>query len=157
MTVEVNVTNPEYWADRSPQLAQLLRSTGEGRGPSVIGDPTGKPPDPANLFAIVDPTYWSTQPRELQEALADGAGRTPGAEISLPGSAAGAGSASQARLTLSVEEAAAALGISRAFAYEAVRRAEIPHIRIGKRILIPKTALQRMLDASQPPEDPSSH
>ena len=32
----------------------------------------------------------------------------------------------QFRLTLTVEEVAATLGISRAFAYEAVRRGEIP-------------------------------
>lgn len=50
-----------------------------------------------------------------------------------------------ARLTLTVEEAAEALGISRAFAYEAVARGEIPCIRIGRRILVPKVALERML------------
>lgn len=35
------------------------------------------------------------------------------------------------RLMLTVEEAARILGISRAFAYEAVARSEIPSIRIG--------------------------
>lgn len=49
------------------------------------------------------------------------------------------------RLTLTVEEAAAALGISRAFAYESVNRGDIPSIRIGRRILVPKAALDRML------------
>ena len=49
-------------------------------------------------------------------------------------------------LTLTVEEAAAALGISRAFAYEAVARGEIPCIRIGGRILVPRIALERMLN-----------
>jgi excisionase family DNA binding protein len=49
------------------------------------------------------------------------------------------------RLTLTVEEAATLLGISRAFAYEAVGRGEIPSIRIGRRILVPKAALQRFL------------
>ncbi len=38
------------------------------------------------------------------------------------------------RLTLTVEEAAQVLGISRAFAYEAVRRGEIPSIKIGRRV-----------------------
>ena len=37
MPVEVAVTNPGYWSDRSLQLAQLLRSAGEGDGPSTIG------------------------------------------------------------------------------------------------------------------------
>jgi len=51
------------------------------------------------------------------------------------------------RLTMTVEEAAGALGISRACASSAVGRAEIPWIRIGRRILIPKVALERMLNA----------
>jgi excisionase family DNA binding protein len=51
------------------------------------------------------------------------------------------------RLTMTVEEAAIALGISRATAYEAVGRGEIPCIRIGRRILIPKVALEKMLEA----------
>lgn len=41
------------------------------------------------------------------------------------------------RLTLTVEETAAVLGISRAHAYESVRRGEIPHVRMGRRILVP--------------------
>lgn len=49
------------------------------------------------------------------------------------------------RATLTVEEAAVILGISRAFAYEAVARGEIPCIRIGRRILVPRVALERLL------------
>ena len=52
------------------------------------------------------------------------------------------------RLTLTVEEAAAALGLSRAFTYEAVNRGEIPSIRIGRRILVPKVALDRLLESA---------
>lgn len=51
----------------------------------------------------------------------------------------------QLRSTMTVEEAAKALGISRATAYEAVSRGEIPAIRIGRRILIPKVALEKLL------------
>ena len=40
------------------------------------------------------------------------------------------------------------LGISRATAYDAISRGEIPCIRIGRRILIPKVALERLLDGS---------
>jgi excisionase family DNA binding protein len=54
------------------------------------------------------------------------------------------------RLTMSVEEAAIALGISRTFAYEAVARGEIPCIRIGRRILIPKVALEILLAGGAP-------
>jgi excisionase family DNA binding protein len=53
------------------------------------------------------------------------------------------------RLTLTVEQAAEALGISRAFAYEAVARGDIPCIRIGRRVLIPKIALEKMLDGAK--------
>ena len=41
------------------------------------------------------------------------------------------------RLTLSVEEAAATLGISRALAYAAAKHGQLPVIYIGQRILIP--------------------
>ena len=49
------------------------------------------------------------------------------------------------RKTMKVEEAAAQLGISRNAAYEAVRRGEIPAVKIGKRILVPKVAIDRMI------------
>jgi len=51
-------------------------------------------------------------------------------------------------LTLTVEEAATALGISRAFAYEAVARGENPCIRTGKRILVPIAGLNRLLEGA---------
>jgi len=50
------------------------------------------------------------------------------------------------RLTMTVEEAAVILGISRATAYDAVSRGEIPCLRIGRRILIPKVAMERLLN-----------
>jgi excisionase family DNA binding protein len=53
---------------------------------------------------------------------------------------------------MTVEEAATALGISRATAYEAVSRGEIPAIRIGRRILIPKVALAKLLDSDSQAE-----
>jgi excisionase family DNA binding protein len=49
------------------------------------------------------------------------------------------------RATLSVEEAAQRLGISRNHAYDAVKRGAIPSIRIGRRLLVPKAALERKL------------
>jgi excisionase family DNA binding protein len=49
------------------------------------------------------------------------------------------------RSVYTVEEAGTKLGIGRNSAYEAVKRGDIPHIRIGKRILIPKTPFDRML------------
>ena len=48
-------------------------------------------------------------------------------------------------IVISVIEAARLAGISRQSAYEAVRRGEIPTIRIGRRILVPKAKLLRIL------------
>ena len=50
------------------------------------------------------------------------------------------------RLTYTVEEAARLIGISRNSAYEAARRGEIPTIRIGRRILVPRSRLEAMMD-----------
>ena len=47
--------------------------------------------------------------------------------------------------TMTVDEAAARLGIGRRLAYEAVQRGEIPVIRLGRRLLGPRAALDAML------------
>lgn len=44
-------------------------------------------------------------------------------------------------------DAGKALGLGRNATYEAIARGEIPSVRIGKRILVPRAALQRLLDA----------
>jgi excisionase family DNA binding protein len=49
------------------------------------------------------------------------------------------------RLVLTVAEAGALLGLSRAFAYELVARGDIPVIRLGRRIVVPKAALLEMV------------
>lgn len=46
---------------------------------------------------------------------------------------------------LSVTEAARILRISRNLAYASVMRGEIPSFKVGKRILIPRIALERLL------------
>lgn len=48
-------------------------------------------------------------------------------------------------LTLSVKETAKLLGLSRASAYEAVRLGQIPSLRFGKRIVVPRATLNKML------------
>jgi len=53
---------------------------------------------------------------------------------------------SKYRRTMSVDEAALVLGISRGSAYEAVKRGELPAIRLGKRIVVPRAALERLLE-----------
>ena len=49
------------------------------------------------------------------------------------------------RLALTVTEAAEVLGISRALAYELVARGDLPSIRLGRRLVVPKVALLEML------------
>ncbi len=48
-------------------------------------------------------------------------------------------------LVLTVEEAAVLLRVSRGLAFAAVRTGAIPHVRIGRRILIPHRALLELL------------
>lgn len=50
------------------------------------------------------------------------------------------------RLTLTVDEAARLLGIGRGAAYEAIHRGEIPAIRIGRRLLVSRYALEKMVN-----------
>lgn len=54
------------------------------------------------------------------------------------------------RLTVSIEEAAEILGISRALAYSVVARQELPGLKLGRRVVIPRRALDRMLDWNRP-------
>jgi excisionase family DNA binding protein len=50
------------------------------------------------------------------------------------------------RRSLTVPEAGAELGISKSAAYEAIKRGEIPSIRIGRRIIVPRVALDRLFE-----------
>lgn len=52
------------------------------------------------------------------------------------------------RLTVSVEEAAVLLGISRALAYELVRRGELPRLRLGRRVVVPRKALEEFVETA---------
>ena len=49
------------------------------------------------------------------------------------------------RLVLTVDEAAYLLNISRGLAYELVARGELPAIRLGRRIVIPRLAMEELL------------
>jgi excisionase family DNA binding protein len=49
--------------------------------------------------------------------------------------------------TVNIPTAARLLGVSRASAYTAARRGVLPAIRIGKRFVIPKAALEKLLGA----------
>jgi excisionase family DNA binding protein len=52
---------------------------------------------------------------------------------------------SSGRLTYTVEEAAEIVGVGRSAAYAAVRAGDIPSIRVGRRLLVPRRALERLL------------
>jgi excisionase family DNA binding protein len=60
------------------------------------------------------------------------------------------------RLTYTLTEAAGRLGISRALAYEAAHRGELPVCRIGRRMLVPRAALLRLLGQDSPPGSQSA-
>lgn len=47
--------------------------------------------------------------------------------------------------TCTVPEAGQALGISRQSAYQAARTGELPTVKIGRRLLVPRRALETML------------
>ena len=53
------------------------------------------------------------------------------------------------KLTLSVPETARLLGISRAHAYELVARHQLPAIRLGRRVVIPRQAIKALLEAGK--------
>jgi excisionase family DNA binding protein len=59
------------------------------------------------------------------------------------------------RLTYTLNEAARRLGISRALAYEAAQRGELPVCRIGRRVLVPRAALLRLLEDGTPGSRPA--
>ncbi|MDQ3692779.1 MAG: helix-turn-helix domain-containing protein [Chloroflexota bacterium] len=57
------------------------------------------------------------------------------------------------RATMTVEEAAERLGISRTLAYELATtgRLPVPVLRLGRRIVVSRLALERVLGADSPP------
>jgi excisionase family DNA binding protein len=148
------VVSLDAWRGQIPQLAALLTASGrQAQGPRVIPNPAGSSTGSAQPADVADPGYWATDVAALADAMAQAA--VPGTPAPTSHTTSGAVSTSRERLTLTVEEAAASLGISRASAYEAVRRGDIPAIRIGRRILVPRAALEKFL-ASALPSDPET-
>ena len=56
----------------------------------------------------------------------------------------------ESKQTLSVEEAAKVLGIGRNLCYDRVKTGEIPVIKIGRRLLVPRAALEKLLADPKP-------
>lgn len=61
----------------------------------------------------------------------------------------GGGAMDMRKLTLTVVETAKILGIGRQLAYEKVKTGEIPVIKIGRRLLVPRRALEKLLEQGQ--------
>ena len=59
------------------------------------------------------------------------------------------------KLTYTVEEAGKVLGLSRPSAYAAAASGELPTIRIGRRLLVPRVQLEALLAGRAPGEDPA--
>ncbi|MBA7596495.1 hypothetical protein ES703_03469 [subsurface metagenome] len=59
------------------------------------------------------------------------------------------------RLTLTIDETARLLGIGRQLVYDRVKAGEIPVLKIGRRLLVPRIALEKMLEEPKPinPDD----
>ena len=49
------------------------------------------------------------------------------------------------KLVLNVPEVAALLGLGKTATWEGIWRGEIPHIKVGRRVLVPREALNGML------------
>ena len=60
------------------------------------------------------------------------------------------------RWVWSIDEVAALLGISRAHAYDLVARDELSHLRLGRRIIVPKIAFDELLRSTDRRSTPVS-
>ncbi len=54
------------------------------------------------------------------------------------------------RQTVTVEEAGQVIGVGRNLAYELVRTGQLPSLRVGRRIVVPKAVLDRFLENAAP-------
>ena len=61
-----------------------------------------------------------------------------------------------ARRAVSIDEAAQMLGIGRSAAYLAAKRGDLPTLRIGRRLIVPVAALDRLLEGAGPIDGPRS-
>ncbi len=68
-----------------------------------------------------------------------------GCGVEQPGGAGAMAGLTGERVLLTVEEAAHRLGIGRSFAWELVRRGELPSIRLGRLVRIPVGALDEWI------------
>jgi len=96
-------------------------------------------PAPVRTALVLGPEGNAEDRAEVQQ-LAD--------DPESPATRAGAPLLANERLVFSVAEAGQLLGLSRAFAYELVARGELPVVRFGRRIVVPKAALLELLGSA---------
>jgi excisionase family DNA binding protein len=60
--------------------------------------------------------------------------------------------ATESPAVLTVDEVAEILRIGRISAYQAIERGEIPSVRVGRRILVPRIRFEQMLNPSATPK-----
>ena len=53
------------------------------------------------------------------------------------------------KMVVSVEEARRLLGLSRGLMYQAIHAGQIPFVRFGRRILIPRARLEKLLSGEK--------
>ena len=53
--------------------------------------------------------------------------------------------AEQKRLAFSITEAAALLGVGRTLAYAMAKAGDLPTVRLGRRLVVPRAQLERLL------------
>ncbi len=53
-------------------------------------------------------------------------------------------------ILLSVRQAARLLGVGTTFAWDLVRRGQIPSVRLGRRVLVPRAAIERLARSHEP-------
>ena len=51
------------------------------------------------------------------------------------------------RSAMTIDEVAETLGISRALAYESARRGDLPVLKLGRRLLVPRQAFNRWMES----------
>lgn len=56
---------------------------------------------------------------------------------------------------LTADEVAEVLRVGRNTVYDCVRTGAIPSVRLGRRLLVPKAALLRLLEGARGPEQPA--
>ena len=96
------------------------------------------------IQAEIDKPYgflgsWTTEAFEVEVLRAES--RISGAAVDMT-------SDGSEPMTFSVKGAAAKLGVSQATFYELIRTGEIEHVRVGRRILISRGALEKFIEVN---------